>query len=603
MSGMNASVTVDLAGNLIRRARQHGQALENFSKRGSRSLNVVKRSAHLAGKGLDKMANRWTGMITGAAGAATVKMLVGLDERMTRLGIQANRSAGEMDTLKKAIFETAQLPEIRVDSSQIIGAIEEIIEKTGDLKFAEDNLKNIAMAIQATGTQGSAIGSITAEFQKMGIVSKKEVKEALEILTVQGKEGAFTLQNLAVLGSRTVTAYTSMGRTGVPAIREMGAALQVIREGTGSSEQAATAFEALITTLGNAKKIEKLHSNGVQIFDAKALKENEQVLRPINEIMVEIVKAAHGKKTLLSEVFDTEAMRAFNSAISEYMKTGEINRLDRFMKVQGDGSALLDDSTRAAQTASAALQNLYTAWQQFSDTNLTESIRDLADILNNVDSGTAQMALKGLAGAAGAALSIYAVRKTYGMYRGVKGLFGGGKSGGAASPLSGFSKAAPMPVYVVNGGLGMGGDVPGGGGKNSKGGKSAKVGKGLSARALRFGKTLASFAAPVAMMAVRAAAAHPVAAAVLTAGTIGKLIYDNVQQSNSEERALAAKQLAQKGGKEAAAGKSQESQSASAPNASLDIRVIAEGAVAKVQNLRADRLDVSVDTGQMMVGY
>lgn len=616
MSDMQTSVTVDLAGNLTRRARQYGQALDGFSKRGARSLSVVKRSAHLAGKSLDKMANRWTGMATGAAGAASIKMLLGLDDRLTRLGIQANKSTSDMDRLKKSIFETAQLPHIRVDPGQIIGAIEEIVEKTGDLDFAKNNLENLGLAIQATGAQGSAIGSITAEFQKMGIISKNDVREALDILTVQGKSGAFTLQNLAAMGSRTVTAYTAMGRTGIPAIREMGAALQVIREGTGSSEQATTAFEALLRTLGNAQKLKKLQAGGIQVFDPEALKKGHEILRPINELMVEIVERTGGKKTLLSQVFDEEAMKAFNSAASEFKQTGSVERLDKFMNIHSNGSAILGDSTRAAKTATNELKNLFTAWQKFADSNLTGPIRDVAAILNTLSGDTAQKAI-GVAAYGGSALIGASLAKK--AYSGTKNLFGlSDKAGGVGKLLSGVSKAAPMPVIVMNPGMkGIGSD-------NSKSssakgrrsslmnGPAATKGQG-SMRGVRnggkFGR-LASYGKGALGGAATLALANPVATTALVGAGVGTMagnalketsIHDSIYYgfqsllatfgNDSAKRELAMQKLLE------------DRVELTPPRASVEVKVTADGVNTKVQNLRADNMDLDVDNGLQMSGY
>jgi hypothetical protein len=366
---LKTSLVINLDGNLSSRANQFLGGLQRLGSGGSRSMQILQRSAHAAGQGLDRLGNRYTALLTGAAGIGAARQVMALEERFVRLGITVGRSNKEMAGLKKEIFETAKAPDIRVDPGEIIGAIEDITEKSGNLKFARDNIRNIGLAIQATGAQGKDIGAVMAEFEKMGIVDPKQVMEAMDILNVQGKEGAFTLQNLASLGPRVVTAYTSMGRGGVTAIREMGAALQIIRMGTGSSEQAATAFEAVMRTLSDAKKVKDLQKGGIQVFDPNALKEGKETLRPINELMVEIVKKTGGKKTLLSEVFDAEAIRAFNTAAAEFQRTGKIETLEKFYRVQADGTTTTRDSARAAQTANAALQNLLTVWKELPITS------------------------------------------------------------------------------------------------------------------------------------------------------------------------------------------------------------------------------------------
>lgn len=479
MSEMKASVALNLTGNFEQRAERYGRAVGSFSRSSERHLGRVRRSAQMLGRGLDAMGNRYTALITGAAGIGTLRALTQMEERFTRLGIQANKSEEEMEGLRRKIFETARAPDIRVDPSQITSAIESIVEKTGDLEFAQENIRNIGLAISATGAAGQNIGEIMAEFQKMGIKDSAEVIRVLDTLNQQGKEGAFTLQNLAALGPRVVTAYTAMGREGAGAIKEMGAALQVIRMGTGSSEQAATAFEALLRTLQNADKVKSLQAGGIQVFDPEELEKGRQVLRPINELMVEIIQAVDGQTTRLSTIFDAEAMRSFNAAAGEFMRTGSVNSLERFMDVQGNGSATMQDSARAADTMAGAMRNLTSAWTNFADENMTGAVQSAADALNSLDQETVDRWLKigGIAlGGLGLAVGgrflgklgsdyISAGRRVFGRGRGA----GGGVAGALGGAVSG---AAPIPVYVVNQ-PGVGGDL-GAGRHGSRGGAASR---------------------------------------------------------------------------------------------------------------------------------
>jgi hypothetical protein len=427
-----------------------GADVSRFSQGAARSLLVMKRGAEAAWRGIDRLGNRYTALLTGAAGIGAARQVMALEQRFTRFGIQADISGDAVSRLKQRIFEVSSNPDIRLDPAEITAAIEEIVEKTGDLKYAEENIRNIGLAIQATGSQGQSIGGIMAEFQKMGL-GAKESFEALEILTAQGKQGAFTLQNLAALGPRVVTAYTSMGRGGVTAIREMGAALQVIRMGTGSSEQAATAFEAIIRTFGDAKKVGQLQKGGIQIFDPVALKQGKEILRPINELIVDIVKQTKGKKTLLSKVFDAEAIRAFNATASEFQRSGSVESLNKFYRVAADGSIITRDSARAAGTANSALENLLTTWKKFSDNQLSGPIRNLTEALDKLEPGTVERWMNIGKYTVMAAGALIAARKAYGLYQAGRDLFRGGKGGvPGGGPLGGFGGAGPVPVYVVN---------------------------------------------------------------------------------------------------------------------------------------------------------
>lgn len=468
MAGNNIkqSVSVDLEGNLPQRSKQYEKALQRMGQRGERYLSNTARMASVAGRGLNQLGNRYTGLISGATVAYAVKQVGDLSERYTRLGINAGLGADKVDQLKQQVFDVSQAPDIRVDPAQMLGAIEDIVEKTGDLEFAQNNIRNIGLAIQATGAAGQDVGALLAEFQKQGITAPGEVLKTIDAMNEQGKEGAFTLKDLANLGPRVVSAYNAAGRQGTQAMKEMGAALQVVRMGTGSSEQAATAFEAVMRTMADPKKIKQLKDlGGISVFDPDKLKEGKQQLRPINELMVEIVKAAGGKQTNLAQVFDAEALRAFNTAAAEYQRTGSVESLQKFMEVSGDGTTTINDSARAAREFNASITYLKTSWDQFANDNLAEPINDLADTLNSLDPDQVQRyfryAKNGVIALGGAIVAgklisgVNALRSLSGGGRGARGGFGGGKGRGGLGGALGSMK--PVPVYVVNKMPGMGG--------------------------------------------------------------------------------------------------------------------------------------------------
>ena len=478
---LKTSMIIDLAGNIQTRARQYGSALGGLASRGRAAMRGLQSTTQLAVRGLDKLGNRYTALLGGGAAAIAVRGTMNIQEQLTRLGITADASDEIIKGLHNSILDAANAPDIRVDPSQILAAVDSVMEKTGDLKFAQENIRNIGLAIQASGADGAAIGDIFAEFQKQGM-SAKDALASVDVLIAQGKAGAFTLKDLASLGPRVVTSYTALGRRGPQAMKEMGAVLQMIRMSTGSSEQATTAWEAMLRTFSDRKKVQFLEKQGVKLFN------KDGSLRAANELMVEILKAAGNSRINLSDVFDAEAIRAFNAIMD---KVG-IDKLQELMRIEGDGTTVQRDSARAAATANAALQSLKTTWGKFADSNLSGPIQKVADALNAIEPGRLETALDRagkLAVTLGGAVAAYKLINA-GMT--VRGWFSGGKKAGgagaainsAAGGLSGglAGLKLPLPVYVVNKQMSLtrdamlgkdGGIVPdaGGAGKKRKGGK------------------------------------------------------------------------------------------------------------------------------------
>lgn len=583
MSELRSSIVIDLTGNLQRRAKQYERSIQSFSRGSERSLRRLSLAGGAIGRSIDRIGNRYTALLAGVAGIGAAQQVIGLEERLTRLGITADISDEKIKRLKEDIFATAQAPDIRVDPSEILSAVEDIIEKTGDLDFALKNLRNIGLTIGATGAAGGDIGAVMAEIEKQGVKDPAKVLRIMDTLNLQGKAGAFTLQNLARLGPRVITAYTSTGRSGVKAMQELGAALQVVRMGTGNAEQAATAFEAVVRTMTDPVKLRKLQAGGIQVFEPEALKEGKEILRPINQLMTEIIQKTGAKKSVLGTIFDAESIRAFNQIAGEFIRTGKINSLEKFMQVQGTGASLMHDSARAANTAAAALTNLNTAWKEFANSELTQPIEQAADALNSLDRETMQKGFNTLKVASIGLGALYIGRKL-GAGRLLGRLFGGrsatgkllgaaGKTGSGAAGLLGVQK-----VFVVN--MPSGGLAAGGLAGSGAGGAARQAGK-----LARFGRVAGGIAvAGVAGYEFGKHVVNPLVEGTKTGDAIGSAIAHTLAFFGNDEAQAAVRRMEQ----------------ANQVNGTIHVQIESAGR-ARVTRLESSNKKVALDVGHTTV--
>ena len=348
-------------------AQRLGHGLRRTGRDGEQSIAGLTRGVrrYRAEMGLaTRAAGRLRGGLLGVAGiagggfavAAGLRRVLTMEQRIERLGIQSKRSTEEMRTLLQQVNATASLPEIRLDPSQVLAAIEAIVEKTGDLEFARDNLVLIAQSIQGSGGTGDALGRLSAELRKLGITDIAGVTGALNLLTAQGKEGAFTLGNLAAEGEKVFSAFARLGYQGPAAARQLGGLLQVARQGTGSAAEAASAFEALLRTLSNAQKIDAIWTEfGVNVQDPTG------AFRPVYDVIKELFQATGGDIVEMSRVFDEQAIRALPTTaqgLADY---------ERFLNVEVPADMLARDAARMAETSAAKIQETKTdvdAWLQ-----------------------------------------------------------------------------------------------------------------------------------------------------------------------------------------------------------------------------------------------
>ncbi|WP_158117230.1 phage tail tape measure protein [Vibrio cincinnatiensis] len=456
-------------GRTIGRTRANLKQYVNGVGEAIRKNDLLRRSASKAGEAIDEMVgNKWSALASGAAGAGSAVAVMGLEERYERLGIQAGKSREEMAELRKEMFATSQQSDIRVDQGEMLSAVEKIVEKTGDLKFAEENMANIGRVMQATGAAGVDAGEMFADMRdKFGLKNADEVLSAMDTLVVQGKAGAFTLQNLAAEGAAVSAAYAAMGRTGPKAVQEMGAMLQVARMGSGSAAEAASSMESVLADItSNYEKIEDL---GIEVFDEEALARGEKKFRDIPSILKEIMESTDSDITEYSQLFGEQSMRMMKVLASD---TGK-SKLNDFLAIDGDGTAVLQDSARAAMTANAAMTSLKTAWLSFADTNLAEPIAAIADAINSIDPKAMQTTLKVATGLAATLAGIWAIRKTKRIGSSIMDFVRGGasaSSGGADLPGSN----GVQNVYVTN--------MPSEGLSTTRGGRRRRRARGRSMR-------------------------------------------------------------------------------------------------------------------------
>lgn len=452
-SRLTTEILINLAGNLTAKARQYGANMTEFARRNERAMSVVKATSAAAGRGLDALGNRYTGMIAGFAGGAMLREFAQTDRRITRMGLAAEKTRAEMALMFGGMQDAAI--KFKVDDSEVIGAVEKIGTVTGDIDFGFKNKNNLAASIAASGGSGESIGGLFAQFPKYQLMSEKQTLEAMDTLNKLGKEGAFELKDIAEKGVRALSMYSAAGGKGVTGIKDVGVALESAIDVTGDRDTAATAVENLIRDLQVPKVVKTLKHNGINVFD------KEGQMRSLPVLLQEISKRSGSKGAeqqnarLLGAGFNQDSILLISSVTSG--KGAE--NLKRYQSVVADGQGILDDAAYAAQDFTSAIQSLSTTWEKFANSNLAKPVQELADALNAVDQETVQNWLeigKNITIAVG---GIIAARKAFQLGKGVVDMFSTGAGKGIPKGVADVFGSGVMPVYVVNMGKGgMGND-------------------------------------------------------------------------------------------------------------------------------------------------
>ncbi|RUQ10712.1 phage tail tape measure protein [Aeromonas dhakensis] len=590
-------IVINLAGNLAAKSRQYGQSMSQFAASNQRAMGLLRMSTDAASRGIDSLGNRYVALGAALVGGATVRGYAELDRRISRIAIAAEISRDKAKELKDEINAVSNTKGIRIDPNEATSAIEEILTKTGDLEYAMANLPNIAAVIQATGAGGLEVGGIFTEFKKLAITNNDMAMRAIDTLNLQGKSGAFTLGNMAKEGPKIFAAYAATGRQGAAAVTELGAALQVIRQGVGSDAEAVTAFESVIRDLTRPDTVKKLKQLGnIDVFDPEQLKQGKEVMRSLPALIEEIVTKSGGLSSKLADLNLTdEAKRALKPVIAEFVQTGDVKAFDEFLKLSGDGSTTLNDAAVAAGDFAASLQLVSNSWSQFANQQLAEPIAELADAINSLDPDAVQNWLETGKNIALVVGGLVAVKKGIDAVKWTKGVWDAAKpnKGGAGGLGGAMADLGATPVYVVN--------MPGGGFDIPTGGPDKPTGKVPKAfNALKkmapgllatgsFGLIYASSQAEEAQRLKAESDAAQVSRATLPTAPM---------LSNADAFAMMAQQLQQEG----ATGLSGSRQDGfeQKVNASLDIRVSDDRITVRSRDV-APGMQVRVDNGPSLM--
>lgn len=411
--------------------RSAGSAAQNFA---SGAMKAV--------QGVDK-AFSGLGTAAGALGVslsvgAAARDLISLDSRLTRIGLTADASAEQIAKLKQEVFDAATDSKIKIDTTGITEALDVVMTKTGDIRYVEDNIRNIAVAMQATGESGEAIGSVFSEFQKYGY-SAGQITKLMDDMVKQGDQGAFTFGKFAQLGSTVISAYAPIG-TAPENLKKANAAMQILMAGTKNENIAATALESTMAELSDPAKQQKLRSIGVSVRDSKGN------FRDFNDIMKDVLDATKkfggGNTDFLGNIFGQTSMRAIRAYDAFYEKM-----FPNLMELGDTTGAMEAKSARMAGTLAANLQQVKTSFLAFADSNLTKPLEQLSNALNYLAENPERYkkVFTGIAAGIGAIAAVKGIA-------GVANLIGSLKNlkSGKLDISAGSAGGMGIPVHVTN---------------------------------------------------------------------------------------------------------------------------------------------------------
>lgn len=279
-----------------------------------------------------------------------IKSSMEFEKALTQLSIQGHINAQGQENLKNQILETSAATGMSRDSLREYA--QGVTDATGNIKLAEDAMLAVAMAAQVTGSDMQGLGTLVSDASMKFNILGKDAGDALEILIEQGELGRYTLAEMSRTGATAMSVAGIAGMEGVDGLREMGAMMQIIRQGFGSAEEAATGFKTMVTKLYGPETERKLAKLGKGI----SIRGKSGELRKFGDIFLDVLRESKGDAAVLTDIFGTRGILG-TANFAKIMKDngGSVEavskELDKYRNVQGGATNLRRKFMRVEKSA------------------------------------------------------------------------------------------------------------------------------------------------------------------------------------------------------------------------------------------------------------
>jgi TP901 family phage tail tape measure protein len=289
-----------------------------------------------------------------------VKRYADVERALTRIAVTSDATdaeiSGGIERMRNLAQETAQpFDEMRKGMDDL----------TASGKSFRDSLAMmpaIARVAQASGsTIADAARTTTAMVDNMNLPIEK-LGEAYDSLAKQGKMGRFEFKDMAQHFPSLLPAAERAGFRGLEGIQRVGALLQTIRPGTGSSSQAATSLENVFQKMETEETVKKFEKVG-RVDLRKEMDQARKMKRDLFETFLDATsRALKGDLSKLPQLFqDAEVLRGITPLIK--------NRLDikKFLDgAQGADGTVAADLNRVLKDKQAEIDRFKDAWDRFT---------------------------------------------------------------------------------------------------------------------------------------------------------------------------------------------------------------------------------------------
>lgn len=346
---------------------------------------IRKRAA--MGRGLRRGIGFGIAGIAGIGGFSIIsaaREILDFDVALASLASQAKITRKEQFRLRESMTDTAVATGVQRDV--ILTAISRIYEKSGEYKFAADNVEKLAKVIRGTQVDPMAIGETLAAmaFGFKGVKwdgKNVPIFDLLEILIAQGDEASVTIRDLASNGEELMGAFNVAGLNSLKSFKEFFALVQVAGGGGTSSEAATFVKNFIIQITKRGAKIEEMLGDKLK----------DRILKPgggirnVQGVVKDILQATGGDvEEILKLVPRFRGAMPLTLMAGEFFREGTTKKFDHLIKL-GDAMGTIERRyKRIAETPSQGFERLIALITKLSDVALVDTLEYTSDEIQNL---------------------------------------------------------------------------------------------------------------------------------------------------------------------------------------------------------------------------
>jgi TP901 family phage tail tape measure protein len=387
-----------------------------------RSMGQTANKAELKAKGHQQIDSGVKGM-KGAVGAA----VVGVGAMAVPTKVSADYGAIVRDiAIKAGIANKPQEQEMSrkiIDTSRDTGmarndvadVVNQLVGAGMDLSKALEYAPVAAKFVVGQGSSGvDTAKMINALGQNAKITDPKQMQQALEAIAYQGQAGSFEAADMAKWFPELLANMASNGITGMDAVTQLGAMLQVQMKQAGSSDEAANNLKNWMGKIGSTDTVKAYEKAGIDYKGSMqtGLQNGLSTLETSMGLAQKYIQATDPARAAkmaeatakISEQADPEKAKAMMASLEESLRTGDLfadmqvkAALSAYMQNKALYSQLKNDSREATGILDKNLaerrESSSQKWAEMAQ-SMDDAMRSVGDALRPVTDTVAETLTK-----------------------------------------------------------------------------------------------------------------------------------------------------------------------------------------------------------------